>query len=41
MNVRESDQSSIDLVLHGMLGTVFAVAVAVLALWPHVQTLVV
>ena len=41
MNVREPRQSSLDLVLHGMLGTVVAVAIAMLTLWPQIQALVV
>ena len=42
MNVdTESNQPSLELVLHGCLGVVFAVALAVMVFAPQVQTLVV
>ena len=36
----ESNETSVELVLHSCLGAVFAVALAVMALWPHVRTLI-
>lgn len=32
--------SAVDTFLHSLLGTAFAAAVAALALWPHVRTLI-
>ena len=37
----ESNETSLELVLHSCLGVVFAVALAVMVFWPQVQTLVV
>ena len=36
---RDPKRSAVDRFFHGVRGTVVAVAVAALALWPHVRTL--
>lgn len=42
MNTKDqSNETSVELVLHTCLGVVFAVALAVMVVWPQVQTLVV